>query len=98
MPGAWGTRRRQVVGEPPTDPHPHFSRALAPLAPRLFVRRHAAPARASSIGTSVFTLTDKIIRSSFVDASRKEVSDLTLPAAFDEIDFSALDYLGWRDP
>jgi hypothetical protein len=46
----------------------------------------------------VLSLTDTIIRSSFVNASRKEVSDLTLPAAFDEIDFSALDYLGWRDP
>ncbi len=38
------------------------------------------------------------IRSSFVNASRKEVSDLTLPADFGERDWEALDYLGWRDP
>jgi hypothetical protein len=39
-----------------------------------------------------------VIRASFVNASRKEVSDLALPPGFDEIDFDALDYLGWRHP
>lgn len=43
-------------------------------------------------------LTDTSIRSSLVNASRKEKSDLTLPDGFGTIDFDALDYLGWRDP
>ncbi|MBJ7480468.1 FBP domain-containing protein [Rhodococcus erythropolis] len=43
-------------------------------------------------------LTDTSIRSSLVNASRKEKSDLTLPDGFDAIDFDVLDYLGWRDP
>ncbi|MCU1526319.1 MAG: translation elongation factor [Frondihabitans sp.] len=43
-------------------------------------------------------LTDKTIRASFVNASRKEVTDLTLPSEFDAIDWDSLDYLGWRDP
>ncbi|AMM22234.1 translation elongation factor [Frondihabitans sp. PAMC 28766] len=43
-------------------------------------------------------LTEQSIRASFVNASRKEVSDLTLPARFDDIDWESLDYLGWRDP
>jgi hypothetical protein len=38
------------------------------------------------------------IRASFVNASRKEVSDLTLPPGFDTLDWDRLDYLGWRDP
>lgn len=42
-------------------------------------------------------LTDPIIRASFVNATRKELSDLTLPA-FADVDWSRLDYLGWRDP
>ncbi|WP_121370433.1 FBP domain-containing protein [Frondihabitans australicus] len=46
----------------------------------------------------MFPLTEKSVRAAFVNASRKEVSDLTLPPAFDEIDWSSLDYLGWRDP
>ncbi|GAA3913756.1 hypothetical protein BKA10_000325 [Microbacterium invictum] len=44
------------------------------------------------------TLDERTIRASFINASRKEVSSLTLPAGFAEIDFSALDYLGWFDP
>lgn len=43
-------------------------------------------------------LTEKTIRTSFVNASRKEVSDLILPAGFETIDWSRLDYLGWHDP
>ena len=38
------------------------------------------------------------IRASFVNASRKEVSDLTLPTGFSDLDWDRLDYLGWRDP
>jgi hypothetical protein len=38
------------------------------------------------------------IRDSFVNASRKEVSDLTLPPGFAESRWDALDFLGWRDP
>jgi hypothetical protein len=42
-------------------------------------------------------LTENTVRESFVNASRKEVSDLTLPNGFGEIDWDRLDYLGWRD-
>jgi hypothetical protein len=45
----------------------------------------------------VLPLTEKTIRSSFVNASRKEVADMSMPADFDQIDWGALDYLGWRD-
>lgn len=38
------------------------------------------------------------IRASFVNATRKEVSDLVLPADFASLDWERLDYLGWRDP
>jgi hypothetical protein len=41
---------------------------------------------------------EKDIRASFVNASRKEVSDLTLPAGFAQLNGETLDYLGWRDP
>jgi hypothetical protein len=43
-------------------------------------------------------LTSTMIMSSFVNASRKVVADLTLPAGFPEIDWTQLDYLGWADP
>ena len=43
-------------------------------------------------------ITQMSLRTSFVNASRKEVSDLTLPAEFDTLDWNQLDYLGWRDP
>ncbi|WP_084130007.1 FBP domain-containing protein [Demequina sp. NBRC 110055] len=43
-------------------------------------------------------LTPATIRASFVNASRKEASDLTLPANFDSLDWDQLDFLGWRDP
>ena len=42
-------------------------------------------------------LTESAIRGAFVNASRKEVSDLTLPADFESLDWDRLDYLGWRD-
>lgn len=41
---------------------------------------------------------ERAIRASFRNASRKEVSSLTLPADFAEVDFEQLDYLGWFDP
>jgi hypothetical protein len=41
---------------------------------------------------------EKTIRASFINASRKEVSDLTLPSGFLSTDFDTLQFLGWRDP
>ncbi len=41
---------------------------------------------------------ERTLRASFLNASRKEVSDLNLPAGFAELDFDRLDYLGWVDP
>ncbi len=45
----------------------------------------------------MLTLTEHQIRSSFVNASRKEVSDVSFPSDFAETRFEALDYLGWHD-
>lgn len=45
----------------------------------------------------MFSLDEKTIRGSFINASRKEVSDLTLPDGVEQIDFDRLDYWGWRD-
>jgi hypothetical protein len=42
-------------------------------------------------------VTEQQIRSSFVNASRKEVSDLTLPLDFASTDWDRLDFFGWRD-
>lgn len=42
-------------------------------------------------------LTEQQIRSSFINASRKEVSDLALPLDFATIDWDRLDFFGWRD-
>jgi hypothetical protein len=46
----------------------------------------------------VLPLTEGEIRASFVNASRKEVSDITLPVDFEETNWDGLDYLGWNDP
>ncbi len=43
-------------------------------------------------------LTEKMIRSSFINASRQEAKKLTLPENFSTLDWDRLDYLGWRDP
>lgn len=43
-------------------------------------------------------ISEKTLRATFVNASRKEVGDLSLPVGFDAIDWDRLDYLGWRDP
>jgi hypothetical protein len=45
----------------------------------------------------MLSLTEHDIRSSFVNASRKEVSDLALPLDFETINWDQLDYFGWRD-
>ncbi|MBG6239125.1 hypothetical protein IWX78_002104 [Mycetocola sp. CAN_C7] len=45
----------------------------------------------------MLSLTEKDIRSSFINASRKEVSDMTLPLDFDAITWDRLDFFGWRD-
>ncbi|MEL4319264.1 FBP domain-containing protein [Leifsonia sp. YIM 134122] len=42
-------------------------------------------------------ISEKTIRASFVNASRKETTDITLPADFDQLDWDRLDFLGWRD-
>lgn len=41
---------------------------------------------------------ERTLRASFINASRKEVSDLTLPGGFADLDVEKLDYLGWVDP
>lgn len=46
----------------------------------------------------MLSLTERDIRGSFVNASRKEVSVLGLPPGFADLDFTRLDYLGWYDP
>jgi len=38
------------------------------------------------------------IKTTFVNASRKVVADITLPADLATIDWAQLDYLGWIDP
>lgn len=38
------------------------------------------------------------IKTTFANASRKVVADITLPVGFDTIEWSTLDYLGWVDP
>jgi len=45
----------------------------------------------------MLAITERDIRASFINASRKEVSVLSLPFAFSEIDFSTRDFLGWAD-
>ncbi|HCS61630.1 MAG TPA: translation elongation factor [Microbacterium sp.] len=45
----------------------------------------------------MLSLSERDIRASFINASRKEVSVLTLPSAFSEIDFLTRDFLGWVD-
>ena len=46
----------------------------------------------------MLAIDETTIRASFINASRKETSDITLPAQFADLDFERLDYLGWRDP
>ncbi|WP_440707862.1 FBP domain-containing protein [Herbiconiux sp. YIM B11900] len=44
------------------------------------------------------SLTEKDIRTSFVNASQRERGTLTLPAGFEALDWASRDFLGWRDP
>ncbi|MDA4893891.1 MULTISPECIES: FBP domain-containing protein [Microbacterium] len=43
-------------------------------------------------------VTEREIRASFVNASRKEAATATLPPDFGELDFESLDVLAWTDP
>lgn len=43
-------------------------------------------------------LDERDIRASFINASRKEVADLALPANLGDLAFDKLDFLGWTDP
>jgi FBP C-terminal treble-clef zinc-finger len=42
-------------------------------------------------------LTEKTIRSSFINASLRERNGLILPAGFESLDWDTRDFLGWRD-
>ena len=42
-------------------------------------------------------LTEKLIRASFVNCSRREAAQLTLPADLSDLRWDRLDYLGWID-
>ena len=44
------------------------------------------------------SLTDAQIRASFINASRSERKNLTLPVGFGDLAWDRLDFLGWRDP
>ena len=43
-------------------------------------------------------LTEAGIRRSLVNCSRSEAADATLPRDLDQLEWAALDVLGWRDP
>ena len=42
-------------------------------------------------------ISEKTIRTSFINASQRERKDLHLPPSFETLDWANLDYLGWRD-
>ncbi|MFD1713285.1 FBP domain-containing protein [Amnibacterium flavum] len=46
----------------------------------------------------MITFDEKTIRASFVNASLRERSSVTLPPGFADTAWDRLDYLGWRDP
>jgi len=46
----------------------------------------------------MLSIDEKTIRASFINASRKEVTDIVFPAGFAGLVRDRLDYLGWRDP
>ncbi|AIY00077.1 hypothetical protein ART_0478 [Arthrobacter sp. PAMC 25486] len=46
---------------------------------------------------TLLPLTEKQIRSSFLNASQRERSNLNLPENFDSLDWENLDFMGWRD-
>jgi hypothetical protein len=43
-------------------------------------------------------LNEKLILDSFVNASKREIADITFPANFETIDWDTQDFFGWRDP
>ncbi|MGD9484427.1 FBP domain-containing protein [Streptomyces sp. TRM70308] len=43
-------------------------------------------------------MTEREIRASFVNCSKGEAGRLRLPAAFADVPWAELDFLGWRDP
>lgn len=43
-------------------------------------------------------LTEKQIRSCFINSTLRERNNMPLPADFADIDWDSRDYLGWRDP
>lgn len=43
-------------------------------------------------------LTENDVRESFINASRRERTAAALPENFGNLDWDALDFLGWRDP
>ena len=45
----------------------------------------------------MLSLDETNLRASFVNASRKELTDMSLPEDFPDLDWERLDYLGWRD-
>lgn len=45
----------------------------------------------------MLSLTEKQIHDSFINASRKEISDLSLPLDFEATNWDRLDFIGWRD-
>ncbi|WP_201521128.1 FBP domain-containing protein [Gulosibacter hominis] len=46
----------------------------------------------------MLSITEKYIRNNFLNASKKERTELTLPQNFETIDWDAIDFLGWCDP
>jgi treble-clef zinc-finger protein len=46
----------------------------------------------------VHALTEAAVRRSLVNCSRSEAAGLTLPRDFAQLDWPAMDLLGWRDP
>lgn len=66
----------------------------APVRPTVPIGRVRGPRR---LVIDMHALTESAIRASFVNASRKEVSDLALPLDFGETEWERLDYYGWRD-
>lgn len=46
----------------------------------------------------MFALTEKTIRSSFINVSQRERTSLVVPRDVADTDWAARDYYGWRDP
>ncbi|MGN0119022.1 MAG: FBP domain-containing protein, partial [Streptomyces albidoflavus] len=72
--------------------------------PRHGTARHGteklrAPPTDSALGSSpVDPLTEKQIRTSFVNSTKGEAARLRLPLDFAELPWPDLDFLGWVDP